>query len=141
LSTAETACHSTPEQTGLRVENLSFDRIPQQSRLFLDYLTDPSKLRNFYPEAVKHHYDLPQRGERVHPARGLHERQRLPAVGGPVQEERSVAVLAGRLVGELRNEPDDRRRSRRRPGGAGHDANDGNARRGVRQRRRCDARA
>ena len=65
MSTAETACHSTPEQTGLRVENLSFDRIPQQSRLFLDYLTDPSKLRNFYPEAVKHHYDLPQRGERV----------------------------------------------------------------------------
>jgi bacillithiol biosynthesis cysteine-adding enzyme BshC len=65
LSTAETACHSTPEQTGLRVENLSFERIPQQSRLFLDYLTDPSKLRNFYPEAVKHHYDLPQRCERV----------------------------------------------------------------------------
>lgn len=65
MSTAETACHSTPEQAGLRVENLSFARIPQQSRLFLDYLIDPSRLRTFYPEAVKHHYDLPARCERV----------------------------------------------------------------------------
>jgi bacillithiol biosynthesis cysteine-adding enzyme BshC len=65
LSTAETACHSTPEQAGLRVENLAFTQIPQQSRLFLDYLIDPSKLRHFYPEAVKHHYDLPGRREHV----------------------------------------------------------------------------
>lgn len=65
MSTAETACHSTPEQAGLRVENLPFGRIPQQSRLFLDYLIDPSKLRHFYPEAVKHHYDLPARREHV----------------------------------------------------------------------------
>jgi bacillithiol biosynthesis cysteine-adding enzyme BshC len=65
LSTAETACHSTPEQAGLRVETLSFAQIPQQSRLFLDYLADASRLRQFYPEAVKHHYDLPDRRERV----------------------------------------------------------------------------
>jgi bacillithiol synthase len=65
LSTAETACHSTPEQAGLRVETVPFSQIPQQSRLFLDYLIDPSKLRQFYPEAVKHHYDLPNRRERV----------------------------------------------------------------------------
>src|SRR5690242_9826489 len=65
LSTAETACHATPEQAGLRVEKLSFDQIPQQSRLFLDYLRDPSALRRFYPEAVKHHFDLIERRERV----------------------------------------------------------------------------
>ena len=65
LSTVETACHATPEQAGLRVEKLSFDQIPQQSRLFLDYLRDPSALRRFYPEAVKHHFDLTERRERV----------------------------------------------------------------------------
>ena len=65
MSTVETACHATPEQAGLRVEKLSFDQIPQQSRLFLDYLRDPSRLRHFYPEAVKHHFDLSERRERV----------------------------------------------------------------------------
>lgn len=65
MSTAETACHATPEQAGLRVETLPFAQIPQQSRLFLDYLTDATRLRRFFPEAVKHHYDLPERRERV----------------------------------------------------------------------------
>ena len=65
MSTAETACHSTPEQAGLRVETLPFAQIPQQSRLFLDYLIDATKLRRFFPEAVTHHYDLPERRERV----------------------------------------------------------------------------
>jgi len=65
LSTVETACHATPEQAGLHVEKLSFDQIPQQSRLFLDYLRDPSGLRRFYPEAVKNHFALTERRERV----------------------------------------------------------------------------
>src|SRR3954467_14262113 len=65
LSTAEIACHATPEEAGLRVENIPFDQIPQQSKLFLDYLRDASALRQFYPEAVKHHYDLPERRDRV----------------------------------------------------------------------------
>ncbi len=65
LSTAEPACHSTPEQAGLRVETVPFDQIPQQSRLFLDYLRDATALRRFYPEAVKHHYDLPGRRDHV----------------------------------------------------------------------------
>jgi bacillithiol synthase len=65
LSTAETACHSTPEQAGLRVETISFDQIPQQSRLFLDYVRDPFGLRRFYPEAVRHHYELTERRDRV----------------------------------------------------------------------------
>ncbi len=65
LSTVEPACHSTPEQAGLRVESLPFAQIPQQSQLFLDYLRHPVGLRRFYPEAVKHHYDLAERRERV----------------------------------------------------------------------------
>jgi len=65
LSTAETACHSTPEEKGLRVEKLAFDQIPQQTRLFLDYLRDPIALRRFYPEAVRFHYELPERAQKV----------------------------------------------------------------------------
>lgn len=65
MITAETACQSTPEQAGLRVETIPFDQIPQQSRLFLDYLRDPSALRRFYPEAVQSHYEVSERRERV----------------------------------------------------------------------------
>src|ERR1043166_9862449 len=65
LSTAETACHATPEQAGLRVEKLAFDQIPGQSKLFLDYLRDPTALRKFYPEAVKRQNDLAARRDRV----------------------------------------------------------------------------
>ena len=65
MRTAETACHSSPQQAGLRVETVPFDQIPGQSKLFLDYLRDPSALRQFYPEAVRQHYDLPARKDRV----------------------------------------------------------------------------
>src|SRR5436190_17822414 len=65
LSTVEPACHATPEEVGLRVENIPFAQIPQQSKLFLDYLRDATALQHFYPEAVKHHYDLTGRRDRV----------------------------------------------------------------------------
>ena len=65
MSTAEAACYSTPEESGLRVETLPFDRIPQQTRLFLDYLNDPVSLRHFYPSAVRFHHELPQRAPEV----------------------------------------------------------------------------
>jgi bacillithiol biosynthesis cysteine-adding enzyme BshC len=45
----------------LRVETLPFERIPHQSRLFLDYLKDPTALRQYYPSAVRFHHELPQR--------------------------------------------------------------------------------
>jgi bacillithiol synthase len=61
LSTAEPACYSTPEESGLRVETLQFERIPHQSRLFLQYLKDPLMLRQFYPSTVRFHHELPQR--------------------------------------------------------------------------------
>ena len=61
MSTAEAACYSTPEESGLRVEQVPFDLIPHQSRLFLEYLKDPVSLRNFYPSAVRFHHELQQR--------------------------------------------------------------------------------
>ena len=65
MSTAEPACYSTPEESGLRVETLSFDRIPHQTRLFLDYLRDPIALREFYPSAVRFHHELSSRAPEV----------------------------------------------------------------------------
>jgi bacillithiol biosynthesis cysteine-adding enzyme BshC len=65
LSTAEPACYSTPEESGLRVETISFDRIPHQSRLFLDYLRDPISLREYYPSAVRFHHELSARAPEV----------------------------------------------------------------------------
>ena len=65
MSTAEPACYSTPEESGLRVETLPFDQVPQQTRLFLDYLKDPVALRRFYPSAVRFHHELPQRAPEV----------------------------------------------------------------------------
>ncbi|HEX4899673.1 MAG TPA: bacillithiol biosynthesis cysteine-adding enzyme BshC, partial [Pyrinomonadaceae bacterium] len=61
MSTTEPACYSTPEEAGLRVETLPFDRIPHQSRLFLDYLRDPTSLQRFYPSAVRYHHELSTR--------------------------------------------------------------------------------
>lgn len=61
MSTAEAACYSTPEESGLRVETLPFDLIPQQSRLFRDYVKDPVALKKFYPSAIRYHHELAQR--------------------------------------------------------------------------------
>lgn len=65
MSTAEPACYSTPEESGLRVEAISFERIPHQSKLFLDYLKDPVALRKYYPSAVRFHHELSQRAPEV----------------------------------------------------------------------------
>jgi bacillithiol synthase len=65
LTTTESACHGTPEIAGLRVERLPFERVPGQSRLFLEYLRDPTRLRRFYPEAVRFHHELADRRVRV----------------------------------------------------------------------------
>ena len=65
MSTAEPACYSSPEESGLRVETLPFDRIPHQTRLFLDYLRDPTALREFYPSAVRFHHELQTRAPEV----------------------------------------------------------------------------
>ena len=61
----ESACYSTPAEAGLRVEPLPFARIPHQSRLFLDYLRDPTELRRYYPSAVRFHHELAARSAEV----------------------------------------------------------------------------
>ncbi len=58
MTILEAACSSSPEAAGLRVEALPFARIPHQSKLFLDYLSDSDALRRFYPNAVRRHHDL-----------------------------------------------------------------------------------
>jgi bacillithiol biosynthesis cysteine-adding enzyme BshC len=65
VSSTEAACYSTPEEAGLRVETLPFERIPHQSRLFLDYLRDPLALKKFYPSAVRFHHELAERRDEV----------------------------------------------------------------------------
>jgi bacillithiol biosynthesis cysteine-adding enzyme BshC len=49
----------------LRVESLPFERVPQQSKLFLDYLRDPVALKKFYPSAVRFHHELSARAPEV----------------------------------------------------------------------------
>jgi bacillithiol synthase len=65
LSTVEPACYSTPEESGLRVETVPFASVPHQTRLFLDYLNDPTALHEFYPGAVRFHHELPARAAEV----------------------------------------------------------------------------
>lgn len=65
MTTTESACHGTPEAAGLSVERLPFERVQGQSRLFLEYLKDPTRLRRFYPEAVRFHHELAERRGRV----------------------------------------------------------------------------
>lgn len=65
MSTTEAACYSTPEEAGLRVESLPFERVPHQSKLFLDYLRDPVALKKFYPSAVRFHHELSARAPEV----------------------------------------------------------------------------
>ncbi|MDT5263114.1 MAG: bacillithiol synthase [Acidobacteriota bacterium] len=65
LTTTESACYGTPEGAGLHVERLPFERVPHQSRLFFEYLKDPTSLRRFYPESVRTHPELADRRARV----------------------------------------------------------------------------
>lgn len=115
MSTAEAACYSTPEESGLRVETLPFERIPHQSRLFLDYLKDPVALRNFYPSAVRFHHELQQRVPQVLAAYQVDRSQVADALeamnrrwGAPeetlnniklLREADTVAVVSGQQAG------------------------------------------
>ncbi|MCA1630844.1 MAG: bacillithiol biosynthesis cysteine-adding enzyme BshC [Acidobacteria bacterium] len=115
MSTTEAACYSTPEEAGLRVESLPFERVPQQSRLFLDYLRDAVALKKFYPSAVRFHHELSARAAEVLAAHradrdalcdALEESNRGWGAGGEtlanVARLRSgdcVAVVSGQQVG------------------------------------------
>jgi bacillithiol biosynthesis cysteine-adding enzyme BshC len=64
-TTTEPACFSTPQEAGLHIETLPFERIPHQSQLFLDYLRDAPALRRYYPNAVRFHHELAARAPEV----------------------------------------------------------------------------
>jgi bacillithiol biosynthesis cysteine-adding enzyme BshC len=115
LSTVEPACYSTPEESGLRVETLPFERVPHQTRLFLDYLNDPVALRRFYPAAVRYHHELPQRIPEVLAAQRV-DRQRVADAlermntrwGAPketlenielLRDPETIAVVSGQQAG------------------------------------------
>ncbi len=115
MSTSETACYSTPEEAGLRVKNLPFERIPNQSRLFLDYLRDPTALRRFFPSAVTFHHELADRApevlaayktDRTELTAALEEMNRGWAAGDAtianiarLREPGTVAVVSGQQAG------------------------------------------
>lgn len=45
----KTARESTSNEPGCRVSHIPFSEVPHQSRLFLQYLTEPLSLKKFYP--------------------------------------------------------------------------------------------
>jgi len=53
VSTTEAPCYSTPEQARLKIQTTPFERIPSQTRLFLDYLHHPERISRFYDNAVR----------------------------------------------------------------------------------------
>ena len=115
MSTAEAACYSTPEQSGLRVETLPFEAIPHQTRLFLEYLKDPVALRKYYPSAVRYHHELAQRVPEVLSAYPAHRNKVCDALAAMNQrwgagdatlknidllrESDCIAVVSGQQAG------------------------------------------
>ncbi|HEX8180249.1 MAG TPA: bacillithiol biosynthesis cysteine-adding enzyme BshC [Pyrinomonadaceae bacterium] len=115
MSTPEAACYSTPEEAGLRLAPLPFARIPQQSKLFLDYLHDPTSLRRFYPNAVRFHHELAARAPEVLAAHrtdrnalcdALHALNADWGAGAEtlgniarLRQQDSVAIVSGQQVG------------------------------------------
>ncbi len=55
---AEAGCLPSSAPLTVRVEMLPFSSLPQQSRLFLDYMRDSHALKRFYPHAVRYHHEL-----------------------------------------------------------------------------------
>ena len=45
-------CLSSTSKTQLQIDGIEFSEVPGQSKLFLDYLSDPLKLKKYYPSAV-----------------------------------------------------------------------------------------
>lgn len=54
----ETGCLPATSAAKLRCESISFSEIPGQSKLFLQYQSDPLSLRKYYPNSVRSHGDV-----------------------------------------------------------------------------------
>lgn len=55
----ETARESSPDEPDCRVSRLPFSDIPHQSRLFVQYQSDPLSLKAFYPNVLASPADIP----------------------------------------------------------------------------------
>lgn len=53
----ETDCPAATRAAKFESESIPFSHIPHQSKLFLQYQSDPLSLRNYYPKAVENHLD------------------------------------------------------------------------------------
>ncbi len=62
---AEIGCRPTANKAKLRFEAVDFSDIPGQSRLFLQYQTDPLSLRKYYPSAIASLTDVAGRAREV----------------------------------------------------------------------------
>ncbi|HEU4434641.1 MAG TPA: bacillithiol biosynthesis cysteine-adding enzyme BshC, partial [Pyrinomonadaceae bacterium] len=98
-----------------RVETLPFERIPHQSRLFLDYVKNPTELRKFYSSATRFHHELPLRVPEVLAAHQVDRNKVADALaamnqcwGAPqetfanidlLREPDTVAVVSGQQAG------------------------------------------
>ncbi|HQX54814.1 MAG TPA: bacillithiol biosynthesis cysteine-adding enzyme BshC [Pyrinomonadaceae bacterium] len=54
----EIACQSRSGAVTLRAESIPFSDFPGQSRLFIDYQTDPLSLKKYYPQAIASQDDI-----------------------------------------------------------------------------------
>ena len=54
-------CRGANGNVTIRTDTLPFSSIPGQSKLFVQYQTDPESLRRFYPNAVRSHTQISER--------------------------------------------------------------------------------
>ncbi len=111
----EGACREQSERTVLRFEDLPFSRVPGQSKLFLQYLSDPVSLQKYFPSTVSNIGELSSRKDEVL-ASHLVDREAMcevlmdqnAAFGGgrasaenvlKLKDAASVAVLTGQQAG------------------------------------------
>ena len=115
-TTTDLACGAAAAAAAnLRVEELPFEQVPRQSRLFLDYLRDPDALRRYYPNAVRRQSEFDARVPEVLAAAHADRRslcdalQAMNARWGATGEtlanvarlraENAVAVVSGQQAG------------------------------------------
>lgn len=60
-ATKEIECRGAKGNVTIRTDSIPFSEIPGQSKLFVQYQTDPLSLRGYYPTAVASHTDVADR--------------------------------------------------------------------------------
>ena len=60
-ATKEIECRGADGNVTIRTDSIPFSSIPGQSKLFVQYQTDPASLRKYYPNAVESHTQIAER--------------------------------------------------------------------------------